>query len=550
MDLGRFFAPDLDAAELPELEQALAQTGRVRHGGGLRLRGNQWRADRDGPHCERLFGPLHADRCMCGRLVGPEHRGERCDRCGVEVGDPAVRATRWGHVACRVGVAHPTLLARAVEELGLGPRPLAWPETPYDEEHDEAGSLEELLEDEDDLDEDAIEAPPAIPLPLDALEERVATSLRVHHIPVSPPTGRVGPALPRGLLPTPNAEELAVARLVGICGRLDRLDELQAPPVILAMTAESAADALAALFAARRAPALPRLWTGDAEVSPPVLTGRRPPDRARDRHATHIDGLAFWGESLLSTGRAGLRVTSLHTGRSRRIPAGPCHLLGVVGNVAVFDGLDPWPLDHAEGRDEAAGLAPMLAQGYAALDLDAGRWLTALPGAPRIRFGQDQPEDGWAEEVDTGRAADLHIASDRPAFGAYTPALDAMLVLADDTGPLIDGATGLALLDIGAFTEDCARIEGGRRVVQLAEGRGGPPAVVHLGGRRWRILLPGGAVGEIDEAGAVLRWALRRPHSAAAFSPNGARLAVAEGRRVRVLDAGGVVLRTIDESDP
>lgn len=545
MDLRRYFAPDLDREELTALEAALASTGRVRHGGGLVLRAGRLRAERGGQQCELIFGPLHADRCMCGKYLGPEHRGLRCEKCGVEVGDPTVRSTRWGHVECRVGVAHPTLLARAAAELGLGPRPLAWPghEDELDEEElDEGATLEDVLG--EDLDEDAIEAPPAIPLPLDALEERLGASLRVHRIPVSPPTGRLAAPLPRGLLPTPSAEELALARLVAACSRLDRLDEIQAPPVILATYAEAAAAALAALFAARRAPVLARLFPDGPEAHPPVLTGRRPPERTRERSAPHVDGLAFWGDNLVSTGRAGLRVVSLLTGRSRRIQAGPCHVLGVVGDVAVFDGVDAWP-EFSRGA-RAASLAR--AEGYAALDLPTGRWLRSLPGAPRIRFGKDQPEDGWAEEVATGRAVDLHIPSDRPAFGAYAPALDAMLVLGDDAGPLLDGETGLPLLDIGAFTDEEVPIEGGRRLVRLGcdYGRGGPPAVVHLGGRRWRVLLPGGGVGEIDEHGAVTRWALRRPHTAAAFSPDGARLAVAEGRRVRVLDADGALSRTIE----
>lgn len=532
MDLSRFFAPDVQAAELSALTGALAATGRVTHGGGLRQHGAGWRADRNGPHCERIFGPLRADGCMCGRLRGPEHRGERCDRCGVEIGDPAVRATRWGHIACRVGVAHPTLISRAAATLGLGPRPLAWPDMPedldeLDDDADEGVTFEELLDREDDLDEDAIEAPPPIAQPLDALEDRVGSSLRVHFVPVSPPTRRIGPPLSRGLLPTPTAEELAIGRLVAVCGRLDRLDELSAPPVILALAAQAAADALAALFVARSEPALSSIWTGRATRRPPVLTGHPPPERARDRHDTHVDGLAFWGDHLVITGRAGLRIVSLTTGRSRVVPAGPCHVLGVVGDVAVFDGL--------------------VAEAYAALNLKSGRWQRALPDAPRIRFGKDQPEDGWAEEVDTARIADLHVPSDRPAFGAYTPCLDALLVLGDDHGLLLDGHTGLPLLETNDRHDDAVPIEGGTRLVRVGwdQGRGGPPAIVWLGGRRWRVLLPAGGVGEIDETGSTVRWALRRAHTAAAFSPDGMKLAVAEGRSVRVLDSDGRLLRVI-----
>jgi hypothetical protein len=519
MDFSRFFAPDVAHEELAALEGALAQTGRVRHGGGLTLRRGRLHGGRDGTHCERIFGPLQLDRCGCGKYAGEPYRGVRCDRCGVEVGDPAARASRWGHVYSRVGVAHPALLARAAAALGLGDRPLAWP------------------------DADAVDDPA---VPLDALEERAGQPLRAHHIPVSPPPGRVAPPLPRGLLPTPTAEEVAVARLVDVCARLDRLDEVRAPRVILASVAESAAKALEELAAARHAPAAATIWSGEGG-EPPRLTGRRPPPGPRARSAPYVDGVAFWGNHLVLTGRGGLRVVSLVSGRSKRVPAGPCHVLGVVGDVAVLDGIDTWPVFDRRGRVTAASLARARAGGYGAVHLSTGRWLEALPGVPRIRFGKDQPEDGWAEDL-TGRAADLRISSDRPAFGCYTPALDAMLVLGDDAGPLLDGDTGFPLFDLGAFSEDEVPVEGSGRRVRLGwdYGRGGPPAVVPLGGRRWRVLVPGGAVGEIGPDGASLRWALRGRHSAAAFSPDGARLAVAQGRRVRVLRPDGGVERTVE----
>jgi hypothetical protein len=536
MDFSRFFAPEVTLEELAALEAALAETGRVRHGGGLTLRRGRLRGGRDGTHCERIFGPLQVDRCLCGKYAGEPRRGARCDRCGVEVGDPAVRASRWGHVYSRVGIAHPALLARAAADLGSGERPLVWPEA-CAEGRDDCGDVP---------DEEAGEGSDPAP-PLDALEERAGRPLRVRHIPVSPPAGRVAPPLPRGLLPIPTAEEVAVARLVDISARLDRLDEIGAPRAILASVAESAAKALEELVAARSAPAARSIWSGEGSGEPPRLTGRRPPPGPRARSAPHVDGVAFWGNHLVLTGRGGLRVVSLTSGRGKRVPAGPCHVLGVVGDVAVLDGIDAWPVFDRGRREEAASLARVRAGGYGAVHLSTGRWLDALPGAPRIRFGKDQPEDGWAEDL-TGRAADLRIPSDRPAFGCYTPALDAMLVLGDDAGPLLDGDTGFPLFDLGAFAEEEVPVEGSGRRVRLGwdYGRGGPPAVVPLGGRRWRVLVPGGAVGEIGPDGASLRWALRGRHSAAAFSPDGARLAVAHGRRVRVFRPDGVVERTVE----
>ena len=471
LDPCRFYLADIPETALRALEAWAAGTAAVTRATGLSGRPSGGvRAAIGGPHCERIFGPLLPDRCACGRLDGPAHRGEVCVRCGVTPGDPSVRATRWAHVACEAGVPHPAL---------------------------QGG--------------------------------------RVHHLPISPPAGRVAPPLPRGLLPTPTVEDLLLAKLVGACGRLDLLTRYGAPEVIVTDAEERAAALVRSLGDAAGASRERPIFEGPG-ADGPRLVGRAPPRGPRAAPVPQVDGLAFWGEHLVSTGRAGLRVTSLRTGRGRCIPAGRCSVRGVVGDVAVFDG------QLLRGPRFAA------ADGYAALDLATGRWQDALPGAPRIVFGKDQPEDAWAVELATGRIAPLDVGSDRPAFGAYTPALDALLVLGDDDdGLVLDGDTGLTLLDLSIFPDDPVRVEAGRRIVPRdgRSTRGGPPALVHLGGRRWRVLLPSGAVGEVDEGGATVRWALRSPHSAAAFSPDGARLAVACGRRVRVLDANGSLLRTI-----
>lgn len=473
LDPRRFFSADVTEPELRAIEAWAAGTGRVERSEGLRVgSGGTLHAARRGPHCEILFGPLRADRCACGRQVGPKHRGVSCPRCGVTPGDPGVRATQWGHVACRVGVTHPAL-------------------------------------------------------PGDGF------SAFVHSIPVSPPAGRVAPPLPHGLVPTPTAEDLAIARLVAACGRLDQLDAYGAPEGVIAHAQAAADDALRELCAPS---------TGERSIffgptgPGPVLVARPPPRGPVGRDTPLVDGLAFWGDALVSTGRAGLRLTPLRTGRGRRLAAGPCRVLGVVGSVAVFDG------QHVSDPRFAA------ADGYAALDLVTGLCQAALPGAPRIAFGKDQPEDAWAVEIATGRIAPLSIPSDRPAFGAYSPDLAALLVIGDECGPLLDDATGLPLFDLAAFPDEPVPLEGGGRGSR--GGEGGPPAVAHLGGRRWRVLLPSGVVGELDEAGATVRWAIRGPYSAAAFSPDGARLAVARGGSIRILDADGRLLRTVSVSTP
>ena len=536
MDLARFFDPTLDPEEGAAIELAALATGAVRHPEGPTFIGGLLHGRRDSLHCERIFGPLYADRCLCGRQVGAAFRGERCPRCGVEVWAVPARELRWGHIFSRVGIAHPRALAEAAAALGKGPDPLAY-ELDEDEHIDEG----------EDLEEDDDRPLPPVTLPLDALETAWGRRIRVHAIPVSPPAGRLLAADPRGLLPRPTAEEVAYRRLIGLVARLDRLDELGAPAIILAHSAQAAAQGLADLFAARGAGPAATIFAGPPAGGPPRLTGRAPRRTDNLHRRPFVDGLAFWGERLVCSGAGGLRVVSLQTGRSRRIPATEGRVIGVVGDVVVLDELSPFPVYGPHGLIERDSSAIFAARGFAAYDLAQARWCTALPGAPGITFGKDQPEDGWAVEVATGRVVDVDLRSDRPGFGCYSPAMDAMMVLGDGDGIVLDGQTGFVLFDTAHMGGGRVRAEAGRGQIDLSacEERTGPPAMVYLGDRRWRLLLPNGGVGELDEGGGVLRWALRRPHSAAAFSPDGERLALAEGRRLRVLDAEGRTVQVI-----
>jgi hypothetical protein len=536
MDLARFFDPDLIPEEGAAIEAAALLTGAVRRAEGPSLIGGLLHGRRDSLHCERIFGPLYADRCLCGRQVGAAFRGQTCPRCGVEVWASTERASRWGHLNSRVGIAHPRWLAEAATALEKGADPLAY-------EMDE----DEVLEEDEDL-QDEEDAPlEAVTLPLDALEAAWGRRIRVHAIPVSPPAGRLLPPDPRGLLPRPTAEEVASRRLIGLVARLDRLDELGAPAIVLAHSAQAAARGLADLFVARGTGPAPTVFSGPTAGGPPRLSGKAPRRTDSLQRRPFVDGLAFWGEQLVCSGAGGLRVVSLVTGRSRRIPATEGRVIGVVGDVVVLDALSTFPCYGAKGLIARSSSEAFAAQGFAAYDLFRRSWCTALPGAPGLSFGKDQPEDGWAVELATGRVVDVDVRSDRPAFGCYTPSLDAMMVLGDGVGTVLDGQTGFVLFDTAGLGGDRVRAASGRGRIDLlaSEDRAGPPAMVHLQGRRWRLLLPNGGVGELDEGGGEVRWALGRPHSAAAFSPDGGRLALAEGRRLRVLDADGQTLRVI-----
>ena len=56
------------------------------------------RTERDGTHCERIFGPTRNHECVCGKYVGVKFAGTTCDRCGVDVVPATMRWRRSGHI--------------------------------------------------------------------------------------------------------------------------------------------------------------------------------------------------------------------------------------------------------------------------------------------------------------------------------------------------------------------------------------------------------------------------------------------------------------------
>src|SRR2546422_2060535 len=65
-----------------------------------------FKPERDGLFCERIFGPVKDWECHCGKYKRIRYRGVICDRCGVEVTLSKVRRERMGHIELAVPVAH------------------------------------------------------------------------------------------------------------------------------------------------------------------------------------------------------------------------------------------------------------------------------------------------------------------------------------------------------------------------------------------------------------------------------------------------------------
>ena len=65
-----------------------------------------FKPERDGLFCARIFGPVKDYECNCGKYKRMKHRGVVCEKCGVEVIQSKVRRERLGHITLATPVAH------------------------------------------------------------------------------------------------------------------------------------------------------------------------------------------------------------------------------------------------------------------------------------------------------------------------------------------------------------------------------------------------------------------------------------------------------------
>ncbi|OGQ37087.1 MAG: DNA-directed RNA polymerase subunit beta' [Deltaproteobacteria bacterium RIFCSPHIGHO2_12_FULL_43_9] len=65
-----------------------------------------FKPERDGLFCAKIFGPVKDYECNCGKYKRMKHRGVVCEKCGVEVIQSKVRRDRMGHIELATPVAH------------------------------------------------------------------------------------------------------------------------------------------------------------------------------------------------------------------------------------------------------------------------------------------------------------------------------------------------------------------------------------------------------------------------------------------------------------
>jgi len=77
-----------------------------------------FKPERDGLFCAKVFGPVKDYECNCGKYKRMKHRGVVCEKCGVEVIQSKVRRERMGHITLATPVAHIWFLKSLPSRIG------------------------------------------------------------------------------------------------------------------------------------------------------------------------------------------------------------------------------------------------------------------------------------------------------------------------------------------------------------------------------------------------------------------------------------------------
>lgn len=77
-----------------------------------------FKPERDGLFCAKIFGPIKDYECLCGKYKRMKYRGVICEKCGVEVTQSKVRRERMGHIELATPVAHIWFLRSLPSRIG------------------------------------------------------------------------------------------------------------------------------------------------------------------------------------------------------------------------------------------------------------------------------------------------------------------------------------------------------------------------------------------------------------------------------------------------
>src|SRR5215216_2889544 len=123
-DLLNFFDKPKDPLSFTGIRISLASPEKIRewsHGEVKKpetINYRTFKPERDGLFCAKIFGPVKDYECNCGKYKRMKHRGVVCEKCGVEVIQAKVRRERMGHISLATPVAHIWFLKSLPSRIG------------------------------------------------------------------------------------------------------------------------------------------------------------------------------------------------------------------------------------------------------------------------------------------------------------------------------------------------------------------------------------------------------------------------------------------------
>src|SRR5476651_2236807 len=123
-DLLNFFDKPKDPLSFTGIRISLASPEKIRewsHGEVKKpetINYRTFKPERDGLFCAKIFGPVKDYECNCGKYKRMKHRGIVCEKCGVEVIQSKVRRERLGHINLATPVAHIWFLKSLPSRIG------------------------------------------------------------------------------------------------------------------------------------------------------------------------------------------------------------------------------------------------------------------------------------------------------------------------------------------------------------------------------------------------------------------------------------------------
>jgi len=123
-DIFNFFEKPKDPLSFSAIRISLASPEKIRqwsHGEVKKpetINYRTFKPERDGLFCAKIFGPVKDYECNCGKYKRMKHRGVVCEKCGVEVIQSKVRRERLGHINLATPVAHIWFLKSLPSRIG------------------------------------------------------------------------------------------------------------------------------------------------------------------------------------------------------------------------------------------------------------------------------------------------------------------------------------------------------------------------------------------------------------------------------------------------